>query len=78
MGVYVDEIKYDGKHDMDEEIAVIRWCIADLLDMMAYEGEELTDDNIDRILRNRFRKTLEERSVEEGWDIIRHLIWMAD
>lgn len=78
MAVYVDEINYDGKHDLDEEIAVIKWCIADLLDMMAYEGMELTDDNIDRILSNRFRKTLEERSTEEGWDIIRDLVWMAE
>lgn len=78
MAVYVDEINYDGKHDLDEEIAVIRWCIADLLDMMACEGMELTDDNIDRILRNRFRKTLEDRSTEEGWEIIRNLVWMAE
>jgi hypothetical protein len=68
--VYADEVIYDGSYDPNETICKIEWKIADLLDMMAHHGVELTDENIERILGNRFERTLKERSIEEGWEII--------
>ena len=74
MPVYTDEIHYEGKHDLDETVCTIRWCVQDVLDMMAHEGFELTDENLDAILNNRLGKHLKDRSIEEGWEILDTLI----
>ena len=70
---YADEVVYEGKHDPMEEVCVIRWLVADVLDMMAYLEIELTDENLERVLGNRFEHTLQDRSTEEGWEIIQYL-----
>ncbi len=72
--IYADEVRYDGAYDPMETVCEIRWCIADVLDMMAYQGIELTDENLERVLANRFERTLQERSTEEGWEIIEALV----
>ena len=69
---------YKGKYKLDDEICVIRWCIEDLLCEMERQGIEQTDENIDMILSNRFERTLDERSTEEGWEIIADLVWSAN
>lgn len=76
--VHEGKVVYEGEHDPSEVICTIKWCIADLLDMMAREGVELTDENIDRILEQRFERTLQERSTEDGWETIQVLVWDAD
>ena len=73
-GIMSDGFTYEGKHRSDEVICTITWCIDDLLDMMERQGIELTDENIDYILGQRFEPTLQDRSIEEGWEIIDILV----
>ena len=74
MAIYVDEIKYDGEHDMDETVCTIRWCVEDVLDMMAHKGIETNDENLDLILNDRLGKWLTDRSIELGWEVMDDLI----
>lgn len=64
------EYEYEGNHALGENICTIRWNIEDLVIAMAEAGIEPTDENIDKVLAHRFERTLHERSVEEGWEII--------
>lgn len=72
--IYADEVRYEGEHDPMETVCEIRWCVADVLDMMAHQGIELTDENLERLLDSRMAKTLQERSTEEGWEILGDII----
>ena len=72
--IYADEVRYDGKHEPEEVVCEIKWCVADVLDMMAHRGIELTDENLERLLCSRMGKTLRERSTEEGWEILGDII----
>jgi len=65
-----EEFEYEGKHALDEEICTIRWCVEDLVIAMTKAGIEPTDENIDKVLANRFERTLQEMSIAEGWEII--------
>ena len=71
------EIEVESYRNADEPICVIRWCMEDLWCKMAEKGIPITDENIDRIMNNRFEKTLQDRSTEEGWEIIDTLIDMS-
>ena len=72
--IYAEEVVYEGEHDPNEVICEIKWCVADLLDMMAHLNIELTDENIDCILKQWFARVLTDRSIEEGWEIIETLL----
>lgn len=74
--VYASDFVYDGDYDPNEEICTIKWCIADLLDMMASKNIPLTDENVEAILDNGFAKVLRDRSIEEGWEIIDTLTFL--
>ena len=80
--IYAERVEYEGSHDPSEVVCTITWCVADVLDMMAHQGIELTDENLENILNRRFERTLQERSTEEGWEIIDVLVsdamWMKD
>lgn len=65
---------YYGYHDLDEPVCNIRWTMEDVFCAMAKRGVEINDYNIDKLLGNRFERTLQERSTEEGWEIIDMLI----
>lgn len=73
-GIMSGGYTYEGMHHHGEVICTITWLLDDLLDMMAKQGVELTDENIDHILGQRFERTLRERSIEEGWEIIDVLV----
>jgi hypothetical protein len=62
----------------DDVIAKIIWCIADLRDALTQRNIKDTDENIAKILDSRFKKTLEESSVEHGWDVIDTLVTMCE
>jgi len=76
MGIVSDGFEYEGEHRLDEEICVVRWQVQDLLDMFAMLGVECSDANIDRFLATRAPRTLDERSTEEGWEILEDLVCM--
>lgn len=73
--IYADVVEYDGKHQPSELVCTVTWLVADVLDMMAYKGIELTDENLERVLNSgRFGRVLKDRSTEEGWEIIDVLV----
>ena len=62
----------------DDIIASITWTIEDLEEFLKSKGYESTDENIETLLDNRLTKTLEERSIEEGWEIIDTIFCMCE
>ena len=82
--VYADEVRYGGTHDPMETVCEIRWCVADVLDMMAYKGIELTDENLERLLDAKLGRWLQDRSTELGWEVLEIIIdeetcgWMRE
>ena len=65
--------------DSDEDkIDTITWTIEDLEEFLKSKGYESTDENIETLLDNRLTKTLEERSIEEGWEIIDTIFCMCE
>ena len=82
--VYADEVRYEGTHAPMETVCEIRWCVADVLDMMARHGIELTDENLERLLDANIGRCLKDRSIEEGWEILDIIIadekygWMRE
>ncbi len=62
----------------DNIIASITWTIEDLEEFLKSKGYETTDENIETLLDNRLTKTLEERSIEEGWEIIDTIFCMCE
>ena len=73
-----EAFEYDGERDLDEVICSIVWCVEDLLVAMHRSGIEVTDENVDRVLDGRFERTLRERSIEEGWEVIDALIGVPE
>ena len=59
-----------SKDRPNETVCTITWCVEDVLCAMERRGIELTDENLNRIMNHRFERTLNERSTEEGWEII--------
>lgn len=72
-----EPFEYAGAYDPDEDVCVVRWKMADLLDAMNRQGVELTDENVKRVLDSGFARSLGERSTEEGWEIADCLIKTA-
>ncbi len=52
--------------DDGQNIAVIRWHEDDLIDSMKRAGLDPSEENIRKFMESRARKTLHERSVQEG------------
>lgn len=61
----------------EEPIAKITWLPEDLREALADEGFKPSDENIEVLLDNRLRKTIEDLSIERGWDIIFDVIGMC-
>lgn len=66
------EPPHGGKHRLNEEICVIKWCVADLLEVMEHQGIELTDENVDKAIDA--VSYLHDRSIELGWEVIEILL----
>jgi len=60
----------------DEYFSVIRWHYDDLEMVFSKYGIPWTEENIQKFMDNRGPRTLEERSVEEGWTILDDLVWL--
>lgn len=59
-------------------IATIFWTVDDLKYAFKMRGIKCSAKNIETFLSGRDCKTLEERSVEEGWTILRDLVGITD
>lgn len=62
------------QYNQTDEIAVIKWVVADLASALEEQGIPATDENIQRVLDNRAAKTLAERSTDDGWNILHTVI----
>ena len=61
----------------DNVIATITWTIEDIEQFLEEKGYEVSAENIDTMLNNRLTKTLEDRSIEEGWNITDTIFYMC-
>lgn len=70
-GVKVDSVQY-GDQTNDEFFATIRWSEDDIHALLEKEDIPPTQENIDVVTG--YHSTLEERSTEEGWEILETII----
>jgi len=77
--IEVGELKeVSEQHEEAEDndvFATIRWSDEDLIKAFNDAGFDPTPENIKRFKESRAPRTLEERSIEEGWQILEDLIW---
>ena len=66
-GIKVDSIQH-GDQTNDEFFAVIRWAEDDVQEALARRDLPLTEKNIELVMDH--STTLEERSIEEGWEML--------
>lgn len=59
-------------------ITKITWCIEDLIEAFEKENIPVTKEGIKKFLRSGGVRTLQDRSVEEGWIILQDLIRIGD
>ena len=62
--------------DRNEVICTITWTVQDLLDIFERRGIEPTDENVNAMLSHPLGKHLQDRSIEEGWQILDDLVWL--
>ena len=57
---------------MDDEniVAKIEWYPEDIKQALINKGFKPSEHNLNVLSKSRLTRTLEERSIEEGWDII--------
>lgn len=60
-------------NNLNEEIAEIKWVVADLEEVFRRHSIPFTQENVDVFLNSRGCRTLHERSVEEGWEILHYI-----
>lgn len=72
---YSVEIRGESlKNYHDDEVALIRWCEDDLREALENRGFKSSEKNIEILCNNRLERTLEDRSIEAGWDVIDTII----
>lgn len=54
--------------------AVIQWITEDIKQVLVNNGIPATQENINVFLKSRGARTLEEVSIEYGWDILNNLV----
>lgn len=62
--------------DRNEVICTITWTVQDLLDIFERRGIEPTEENVNAMLSHPLGKHLQDRSIEEGWQILDDLVWL--
>lgn len=65
---------YGIENSHEEPFAIIRWCKEDLTDVFKNNGIPHTEDNINIFVNSKSPRSLEERSVEEGWETLEILV----
>ena len=61
-----------------DRIAKISWCVADIQVALKDGGYAPSSKNVEILLKNYLAKSLEDRSIETGWEIIESVIWGVD
>ena len=55
-------------------VSFIRWHRLDLEEVMEFNGVTPTEENVKRFVESRAPRTLEELSVQAGWDLLKELV----
>jgi len=55
-------------------ISFVRWHRLDLEEVMESNGVPPTEENVKKFMESRAPRTLEELSVQAGWDLLEELI----
>lgn len=63
--------------DLDQEITNIVWVAEDIKVLFEQNDIPFTEENYKIFLNNRAAKTLHERSIEEGWEILDTILSMC-
>jgi hypothetical protein len=61
---------YDDGSNGGEFFAVVRWGEEDIKQALTKDGYKITRANVKRVLDSRTSRTLQERSIEEGWEVM--------
>lgn len=64
--------------DLNEEIANIKWVAEDIEVLFKEKGIPFTQENYKILLDNGLKKTLHERSIELGWEILWDILNMYE
>lgn len=64
--------------DDDGYFAIIRWHEEDIKQALTTQGYLANKANVQKVLASRTGKTLQERSVEEGWTILEDCLCFVD
>lgn len=65
--------------DEMEPVCTIKWMPQDIRCALEDKGFEGSDENVEKVINSaRFGKNLQDRSIEEGWEIIYDMIWMIE
>lgn len=70
----MDTMLQTSKFEDHDVVAGIIWSVGDIKSALQTNGMKTSDENIQKVIDSRFRKNLEERSIEEGWEIISCII----
>lgn len=62
----------------EEPIAKIVWLPEDLRCALSSNGFAPSDDNIEVLMASRLSRTIEDLSIERGWEIIEEVIYMVE
>lgn len=63
--------------DYNETICTIRWTVDDMFEILQNNGFDCSEDTIRRLMDDTsLKRTLEDRSIEEGWQILEDLVCM--
>ena len=63
--------------DFNETICTIRWTVADMYEILQNNGFDCSEETIRRLMDGTsLKRVLEDRSIEEGWEILEDLVLM--
>lgn len=63
--------------DPNETICTIRWTVEDMIEILQNNGFDCSEETIRRLMDDTpLKRVLEDRSIEEGWEILEDLVCM--
>lgn len=58
----------------NQVVCEIRWCVSDVRSALEIAGYEPSDENVQKALDNRLERTMEEMSVQYGWEFLNVIV----
>lgn len=64
--------------DEKDTVCTIKWAIADIREALLNENYQDSDENVQKLIKNRLERTLQEASVQHGWEILSYIVTSTD